>query len=152
MDRWIPPSVVLSMILLSLLSVVVSLPHCSLRSLILFEKNWIWFDLTNNDFLFFHSAYPTVGIKWNWTMYVCMYVCPLSLRRWSLFLLTDHYNHTYSESLWWKLFKNHKRTQIQIQRQWKDNDNNKGKDKVPEKPNMCYIFEILMTYSKNFFF
>ena len=26
-------------------------------------------------------------------------------------------NHTYSESLWWKLFKNHKRTQIQRQRQ-----------------------------------
>ena len=63
--------------------------------------------------------------KWNWTMYVCMYVCvcvrPSSLRRWSLFLLvgfTDPYNHTYSESLWWKLFKNNKRTQIQRQRQW----------------------------------
>ena len=26
--------------------------------------------------------------------------------------------YTYSESLWWKLFKNHKRTQIQRQRQW----------------------------------
>ena len=48
-------------------------------------------------------------------------VCPSSLRRWSLFLLvgfTDPYNHTYSESLWWKLFKNNKRTQIQRQRQW----------------------------------
>ena len=63
--------------------------------------------------------------KWNWTMYVCMYVCvcvrPSSLRRWSLFLLVgfrDPYNHTYSESLWWKLFKNNKRTQIQRQRQW----------------------------------
>ena len=55
--------------------------------------------------------------KWNWTM--C--VCPSSLRRWSLFLLVgfrDPYNHTYSESLWWKLFKNNKRTQIQRQRQW----------------------------------
>ena len=42
-------------------------------------------------------------------------------RIWSLYLLvglTDPYNHTYSESLWWKLFKNHKRTQIQRQRQW----------------------------------
>ena len=40
---------------------------------------------------------------------------------WSLFLLigfTDPYNHTSSESLWWKLFKNHKRTQIQRQTQW----------------------------------
>ena len=55
--------------------------------------------------------------KWNWTVFVCL----SSLRRWSLFLLvgfTDPYNHTYSESLWWKLFKNNKRTQIQRQRQW----------------------------------
>ena len=46
-------------------------------------------------------------------------VCPSSLRRWSLFLLvglTDPYNHTYSESLWWKLFKNNNRTQRQ--KQW----------------------------------
>jgi hypothetical protein len=54
--------------------------------------------------------------KWNWGVSVC----PSSLRIWSLYLLvglTDPYNHTYSESLWWKLFKNHKRTQRQIQRQ-----------------------------------
>ena len=50
-----------------------------------------------------------------------MWLCPSSLRRWSLFLLvgsTDPYNHTYYESFWWKLFKNHKRTQIQRRRQW----------------------------------
>ena len=50
-----------------------------------------------------------------------VWLCPSSLRTWSLFLLvgfTDPYNHTYSESLWWKLFKNHQRTQIQRQRQW----------------------------------
>ena len=44
-----------------------------------------------------------------------------SLQRWSIRLLVglaDPYNHTYSESLWWKLFKNHQRTQIQRQRQW----------------------------------
>ena len=29
----------------------------------------------------------------------------------------------------------------------KDNDKDKDTDKVPEKPNICYIFEILMTYS-----
>ena len=55
--------------------------------------------------------------KWKWSGYVCA----SSLRRWSLFLLvgsTDPYNHTYYESFWWKLFKNHKRTQIQRQRQW----------------------------------
>ena len=52
---------------------------------------------------------------------VCLCFCPSSLRRWPLFLLigfTDPYNHTYSESLWWKLFKKHQRTQIQRQRQW----------------------------------
>ena len=54
-------------------------------------------------------------------MYVCMYVCKSSLQRWWIRLLvgfTDPYNHTYSESLWWKLFKNHQKTQIQRQRQW----------------------------------
>ena len=28
-----------------------------------------------------------------------------------------------------------------------DNNKDKDTDKVPEKPNICYIFEILMTYS-----
>ena len=52
---------------------------------------------------------------------VCLSVCPSSLQRWPLFLLvgfTDPYNHTYSEILWWKLFKKHKRTKIQRKRQW----------------------------------
>ena len=59
--------------------------------------------------------------KWKWSMYVWMYVCKSSLQRWWIRLLvgfTDPYNHTYSESLWWKLFKNHQKTQIQRQRQW----------------------------------
>ena len=30
---------------------------------------------------------------------------------------------------------------------YKDKDKDKDTDKVPEKPNICYIFEILMTYS-----
>ena len=50
-----------------------------------------------------------------------MCVCMSSLQRWSIRLLigfTDPYNHIYSESLWWKRFKNHQRTQIQRQRQW----------------------------------
>ena len=29
----------------------------------------------------------------------------------------------------------------------KDKDKDKDTDKVPEKPNICYIFEILMNYS-----
>ena len=29
----------------------------------------------------------------------------------------------------------------------KDNDKDKDTEKVPEKPNICYIFEILMTNS-----
>ena len=69
----------------------------------------------------FHSAHPTGWAESISGFGVCVCVCPSSLRRWPLFLLvgfTDPYNHTYSESLWWKLFKNHKRTQIQRQRQW----------------------------------
>ena len=69
----------------------------------------------------FHSAHPTGWAESISGFGVCLCVCPSSLRRWPLFLLvgfTDPYNHTYSESLWWKLFKNHKRTQIQRQRQW----------------------------------
>ena len=69
----------------------------------------------------FFSLGPSYRIgrvyKWNWGLYVC----PSSLRIWSLFLLvgfTDPYNHTDSESLWCKLFKNHRRTQIERQRQW----------------------------------
>ena len=30
---------------------------------------------------------------------------------------------------------------------YKDNNKDKDTDKVPEQPNICYIFEILMTYS-----
>ena len=72
------------------------------------------------------------------------------LRRWSLYLLvgfTDPYNYTYSESLWWKLFKNHKRTQIQRQRQWQRQRQRQRHIKSAWKPNICYIFEILMAYS-----
>ena len=50
-----------------------------------------------------------------------MFVRPSLLGRWSLYLpvgFRDPYNYTYSESLWWKLFKNHQKTQIQRQRQW----------------------------------
>ena len=64
---------------------------------------------------YFHSAESISGNG------VCQYVCMSSLQRWSIRLLVglaDPYNHTYSESLWWKLFKNHQRTQIQRQRQW----------------------------------
>ena len=59
--------------------------------------------------------------KWKWSGYVCMCVCASSLQRWSIRLFIgfrDPYNHTYSESWWWKLFKNHQKTQIQRQRQW----------------------------------
>ena len=73
----------------------------------------------------FHSAHPTgwaesisgIGV----CLSVCVCACPSSLQRWWISLLvgfTDPYNHTYSESLWWKLFKNHQKTQIQRQRQW----------------------------------
>ena len=69
----------------------------------------------------FHSAHPTGWAESISGNGVCVCVCKSSLWRWPLFLLvgfTDPYNHTYSESLWWKLFKNHQKTQIQRQRQW----------------------------------
>ena len=81
-------------------------------------RGWHW---TWNHYINFSGQcflFLSLLLKWNWTMYVC----PSSL--WSLFLFvdfTDPHNHTHSESLWWKLFKNHKRTgrtQIQRQRQW----------------------------------
>ena len=67
------------------------------------------------------STHPS---KWaeaisEWNRSFC--VCASSLRRWSLSLLvgfSDPHNHTYSESFWWNLFKNHKGTHIQRQRQW----------------------------------
>ena len=46
-----------------------------------------------------------------------LWICSVCFH-FSLVDFTDPYNHTYSESLWWKLFKNHKRTQKQRQRQW----------------------------------
>ena len=51
------------------------------------------------------------------------------------------YDESYSKIIWGHKYKDKDKDD--------DNDNNKDKDtdKVPEKPNMCYIFEILMTYS-----
>ena len=81
--------------------------------------------LTKNEACFFLSAHPTGSAE---SISGSVWLC-VSVRHhfeddhwsWSLFLLigfTDPYNHTSSESLWWKLFKNHKRTQIQRQTQW----------------------------------
>ena len=49
--------------------------------------------------------------------------------------LTIHILKAYDES-YLKIIRGHK---------YKDNDKDKDTDKVPEKPNMRYIFEILMT-------
>ena len=75
---------------------------------------WVW-DYVLKTFSLGSSYWMGWVFKWNWGVSVC----PSSLRIWSLYLLvglTDPYNHTYSESLWWKIFKNHKRTQIQRDR------------------------------------
>ena len=47
--------------------------------------------------------------------------------------ITIHILKAYDES-YSKIIRGHK-------------DKDKDTDKVPEKPNICYIFEILMTYS-----
>ena len=51
-------------------------------------------------------------------MWLCVSVITWKVIIISVRMLHRPNNHTYSESLWWKLFKNHKRTQIQRQRQW----------------------------------
>ena len=64
------------------------------------------------------------------------YVCASTLQRWSIRLLvgfTDPYNHTDSESLWWKLFKNHKRSHKDRD---KDSDKDKDTEKVPATPDI----------------
>ena len=59
---------------------------------------------------------------------------------------TDPYNHTY-------ILKAHDKSSSKIIREHKykdndkDNDKDKDTDKVPEKRNISYIFEILMTHS-----
>ena len=80
------------------------------------DIHW-WLAICDNQFSLGPSYQVGRVYKWKWSGYVCA----SSLRRWSLFLLvgsTDPYNHTYYESFWWKLFKNHKsRRQWQRQRQ-----------------------------------
>ena len=71
----------------------------------------------------FHSAHPTGSAESISGIEVCDCVC-LSVITSKMIIISAQrlhrplYNHTYSESLWWKLFKNHQRTQIQRQRQW----------------------------------
>ena len=60
---------------------------------------------------------------------------------------TDAYNHIYYESLWWKLLKIIRGHKYQDKDNDKNNDNDKDTDIVPEKNNICYIFEILRAYS-----
>ena len=76
-----------------------------------------------------------------------MFVCPSSLKRCSINCskasktpITIHILKAYDK----EIIREHK---------YKDKDNDKDKDKdndtekVPETPNLCYIFEILMTHS-----
>ena len=61
------------------------------------------------------------------------------------FLPTPVTKHIYDES-YSKIIRGHKYKDKDKDND-KDNDKDKDTDKVPEKPNICYIFEILMTYS-----
>ena len=89
----------------------------------------------------FHSAHPTIC--------VCMsvrhhfeddhYFCSSA----SQTLITIHilkaYDVSYSKIIGGRKYKDKYND--------KDSDKEKDTDKVPEKPNICYIFEILTTYS-----
>ena len=56
---------------------------------------------------------------------------------------TKHILKAYDE-IYSKIIRGHK---YKDEDNGKDNDKDKYTDKMPEKPNICYIFEILMTYS-----
>ena len=82
---------------------------------------------------------------------MCVYVCPsvitskmiiISARRLQT-PITIHILKAYDES-YSKIIRGHK---YKDKDNDKDNDKDKDTEKVPEKPNICYIFEILMTYS-----
>ena len=87
--------------------------------------------------------------------YLCVYVCPSTLRRWSISLLvgfthiphqtpiTIHILKAYDES-YSKIIRGHK---YKDKDNDKYNDKDKDTDKVPETLNICYVFEILMTHS-----
>ena len=61
---------------------------------------------------------------------------------------TDPYKKVYSESYDESYPKVIRGNKYNDKDNDKDNDKNKDTDKVPEKPNICYILEILMTHSK----
>ena len=82
--------------------------------------------------------------EWNWTMSVRPSL--LISARW-LHPIAIHILKAYDEN-YSKIIRGHKYKDIDND---KDNDKDKEKDKdtdkVTQKPNICYIFEILMTYS-----
>ena len=83
--------------------------------------------------------------QWNWTEWLIdhvrhhfedgQYLCSLALQT----PITKHILKAYDES-YSKIIREHNYRD-------KDKDKDKDTDKVPEKNNICYIFEILMTYS-----
>ena len=77
----------------------------------------------------FHSPYPTEH--------------PTGCSQASQTPITIHILRAYDDN-YSKIIRGHK---YKDKDNNKDNDKDKGTDKVPEKPNICYIFEILMTYS-----
>ena len=123
-----------------------SIPHCTVHIL---EHTDLIFGFT----LFFHSAHSTEwaeSISGNGVcQYVSMYVCHhfeddhYSCSQASETPITIHILKAYDES-YSKIIRGHK---YKDKDNDKDNDKDKDTEKVPEKPNICYIFEILMTYS-----
>ena len=83
--------------------------------------------------------------KWNWAVSVrhhfeddhhfCLKASQITI--------TIHIMKAYDES-YSKIIRGHR---YKDKGNDKDNDKEKDTDKVPEKTNICYIFEILMTYS-----
>ena len=53
------------------------------------------------------------------------------------------YDESYSKIITWQKYKDKDNDKYNDN----DKDNDKDTEKVPETPNLCYIFEILMTHS-----
>ena len=80
----------------------------------------------------FHSAHPTGDGD---DHYFCSQASQTPI--------TIHILKAYDES-YSKIIRGHK---YKDKDNDKDNDKDKDTEKVPETPNLCYIFEILMTHS-----
>ena len=87
---------------------------CHPSVLLFFVTLHLRLSLWHSICVYFHTPIVfSLGYPTGWAESISgIGLCPSWIRRWSIYLLvgfTDPNNHTCSENLWWKPFKNHKR-------------------------------------------